>query len=128
MINMNIFSHGWNLVKFRTEKIEVPWLVLFLYNKMSIKNSFVQCPIAFVCDLSSPVTCTLALLRKRPPKMQRLSVRLREVFITRIEPQGALPRRGPGTSTLCKIILILLHAMSKLGYVQFYVLTKGLCI
>ena len=51
MINMNIFSHGWNLVKFRTEKIEVPWLVLFLYNKMSIKNSFVQCPIAFVCDL-----------------------------------------------------------------------------
>ena len=95
---------------------------------MSIKNSFVQCPIAFVCDLSLPVTCTLALLRKRPPKMQRLSVRLREVFITRIEPQGALPRRGPGTSTLCKIILILLHAMSKLGYVQFYVLTKGLCI
>ena len=47
---INIF-HVWNLVKFRTEKniSEVTWLVLFLYNKMSIKNSFVQCPI--VCDL-----------------------------------------------------------------------------
>ena len=29
---------------------------------------------------------------------------------------GSLPRRGPGTFTLWKII-ILLHAMSKLGYV-----------
>ena len=112
MINMNIFSHGWNLVKFRTEKIEVPWLVLFLYNKMSIKNSFVQCPIVFVCDLSLPVTCTLALLHKRPPKMQRLSGRLREVFITRIEPQGALPRKGPGTSTLCKIISYCMQCLS----------------
>ena len=53
MINMNIFSHVWDLVKFRTEKniIEVPWLGFFLYSKMSIKNSFVQCPIVFLCDL-----------------------------------------------------------------------------
>ena len=58
MINLNIFSHVWNLVKFRTEKIEVPWLVLFLYNKMSTKNSFVQCRIVFVCDLW-PVTFDL---------------------------------------------------------------------
>ena len=31
--------------------IEVLWLVLFLYYKMSIKNIFVQCPFVFVCDL-----------------------------------------------------------------------------
>ena len=38
-------------VQNRKNIIEVPCLVLFLYNKMSIKNSFVQCPIVFVCDL-----------------------------------------------------------------------------
>ena len=95
MINMNMFSHVWNLVKFRTEKIEVPWLVLFLYNKMSIKNSFVQCPIVFVCDLSLPVTCTLALPRKRPPKMQRLSGRLQEVFIYKNRIIGGSSEKRP---------------------------------
>ena len=52
MINMNIFSHvEFGKVQNRKNIIEVPWLVLFLYNKMSIKNSFVQCPTVFVCDL-----------------------------------------------------------------------------
>ena len=52
MINMNIFSRvKFGKVQNRKNIIEVPWLVLFLYNKMSIKNSFVQCPIVFVCDL-----------------------------------------------------------------------------
>ena len=49
-------------VQSRKNIIEVPWLVLFLYNKISIKNSFVQCPIVFVCDLLSdlwPVTYNL---------------------------------------------------------------------
>ena len=65
---------GFGKVQNRKNIIEVPWLVLFLYNKMSIKNSFVQCPIVFVCDLWSdlwpdlwpvvwpvtwPVTCDL---------------------------------------------------------------------
>ena len=47
---MNIFFHVWDLVKFRPEKniIEIPWLVLSLYIKMLIKNSFVQSPIVFV--------------------------------------------------------------------------------
>ena len=41
VINMKIFSHVWN----SKEKniIEVPWLVLFLYNITSIQNSFVEC-------------------------------------------------------------------------------------
>ena len=34
----------------------------------------------------------------------RLSRRLREVAFTRIEPQMSHPRKGPSTSTLCKII------------------------
>ena len=38
-------------------------LFYFLYSKTSVQNSFVQCPIVFVCDLWPdlwPVTCTLA--------------------------------------------------------------------
>ena len=35
--------------------IKVPWLILFLYSKTSVQNSFVQCPIVFLCDLW-PVT------------------------------------------------------------------------
>ena len=46
-------------VQKRKNITEVPWLVLLLYNKMSIRNSFVKCPIVFMCDLW-PVTCTLA--------------------------------------------------------------------
>ena len=45
--------------------------------------------------------------RKRPPKMQRLSGRLQESNLT-----GPLTRRGPGTSTLWKII----HCMQCLSY------------
>ena len=32
--------------------------MLFLYSKTSVQNSFVQCPIVFLCDLW-PVTCDL---------------------------------------------------------------------
>ena len=47
-----IFSYvEFGKVPNRKNIIEVPWLVLFLYNKMSINNSFVQRPIVFVCDL-----------------------------------------------------------------------------
>ena len=66
--------------------------------------------------------------RKRPPKMYRLSGRLPEVVayrrwsFTRIEPQGPLPRRGLGTSTLWQMICI------KLRHEQFHVVTKGLRI
>ena len=36
--------------------------------------------------------------------------------------RGPLPRRGPGTSSLWKIIK--LHAISKLRHVEFHVATK----
>ena len=42
---MKIFFRVCNGIKFKREnyKIEVRWLVLFLYGKTSIQNSFVQC-------------------------------------------------------------------------------------
>ena len=48
-------------------------------------------------------------------------VYLRKLF-TRMESQGVLPQRGPGTSTLWKVNS--LHAISKLQYVQFHVCYK----
>ena len=63
MISMKILFHVWNLILFKGQKYQGPWLFLFLYSKTSVQNSFVQCPIVFVCDLWPdlwPVTCTLA--------------------------------------------------------------------
>ena len=44
---------------------------------------------------------------KRPPKMQKLSGRLREVLVFKNRTTvGSLPRRGLGTSILWKIMLL----------------------
>ena len=44
---------------------------------------------------------------KRPPKMQKLSGRLREVLVFKNRTKrGSLPRRGLGTSILWKIMLL----------------------
>ena len=63
MISMKILFHVWNLIFLRDKNIiKVPWLILFLYNKTSVQNSFPECPIVFVCDLW-PVTCDLHFSR-----------------------------------------------------------------
>ena len=53
--------------------------------------------------------------RKRPPKMQRLSGRLRELVVHKIEPQGASSEKR--SRHIYFIEDNLLHTMSKLGHV-----------
>ena len=67
---------------------------------------------------------TVEASRKQPPKMQRLSGRLREVvtYITRIEPQGNSSEKR--SRHICFMEYNLSHAMSELGYVLFHVVTK----
>ena len=75
MIRMKILFHVWNLILFKGQKYhQGSLLILFLYRKTSVQNSFVQCPIVFLRDLWPdlwpvacnmwpdlwPVTCTLA--------------------------------------------------------------------
>ena len=52
---MKTFFRVCNGIKFKREKykIEVLWLVLFLYGKMSIQNSFVQCTNYFYGSLQA---------------------------------------------------------------------------
>ena len=65
-LDMPYDQHGWNLILFKGQKyrqvslayclkdkniVKFPWLILFLYSKTSVQNSFLECPIVFVCDL-----------------------------------------------------------------------------
>ena len=50
-LDMPYDQHAWNLISFKDKNIvKVPWLSLFLYSKTSVQNSFLECPIVFVCD------------------------------------------------------------------------------
>ena len=61
---------------------------------------------------------------KQPPKMQRLSGRLREVVIYKNRPTGVSSEKRSRHIYFMKDNL--LHAMSKLGYVLFHVIAKVL--
>ena len=41
--------------------VKVPCLILFLYSKTSVQNSFLECPIVLcvACDLACDLTCDL---------------------------------------------------------------------
>ena len=61
-LNEYIFSCvGFGKVQNRKNIIEVPWLVLFLYDKMSIKTvlSSVLLFLRVICDLTCDLTCGL---------------------------------------------------------------------